>query len=395
MDWRLFVALRYLKARKKERFLSIISLISVLGVAVGVAALILVIAVMSGFDSELKARIVGTTAHIFIERDDGIIYPDAFVDEVLSGNKDVVGSSPFVSSQVILRVGETFSGAILTGIDEETEKSVTNVKQYSVEGGSPRLGDSGILVGCELAGKLGLGPGDKVSVVSALSEKPLDFTVIGTLRSGLYTFDVNNIFIGLKPAQKLFGIEGLVTGIAVNISDEFKADKVKRDIAVQLGFPYFVQSWTDLNANLFSALKLEKIAMFIILTLIVIVACFNIASTLIVRVVEKTKDIGILKAIGATHRDIRSIFRLEGLFIGLIGTAIGLGVGITLGWLQKAYKIVRLSPDVYYIDAVPVYISWQDPLVIAAGAIILSLLATVYPSHKAARLNVVDALRYE
>ncbi len=395
MDWRLFVALRYFKVRRKEKFLSIISLISILGVAVGVAALILVIAVMSGFDNELKARIIGTTAHLFIERDDGIIYPDPFIREALSENSDVISSSPFVSGQVILRSGEMFSGVILTGIDEETEGGVTDVKQYTVEGVSPRLGDGGMLVGSELARKLNLRPGDRVSVVSASSGTPADFTVVGTLRSGLYTFDVNNVFIGLGPAQRLFGIEGLVTGVAVNITDALKADQVKRDIAVRLGFPYFVQSWMDLNANLFSALKLEKIAMFIILTLIVIVACFNIASTLIVRVVEKTKDIGILKTIGATNADIRAIFRLEGLFIGLFGTAIGVGAGVFLGWLQKAYKIVRLSPDVYYIDALPVYISWSDPLIIAAAAIILSLLATVYPSCKAASLNVAEALRYE
>ncbi|MBL7070782.1 MAG: ABC transporter permease [Candidatus Omnitrophica bacterium] len=394
MNWRLFVASRYLKTRR-EKFISIISLISILGVAVGVAALIVVIAVMSGFDNELKTRIIGTTAHIFIERDDGVLYPDPLIDKVLSANQDVVSESPFIAGQVILKNDLIFSGAILTGIDEDTEKYVTDVKQYLVEGGSPRLGDNGILVGSELADKLGLEVGDEVSVVSASTNRPFDFMVTGTLRTGLYTFDASNIFISLKPAQELFGIERLVTGVSVNIKDALKADKVKRDIAVELGFPYFVRSWVDLNANLFSALKLEKIAMFIILTLIVIVACFNIASTLIVRVVQKTKDIGILKAIGATNRDIRGLFRLEGLFIGLIGTAIGTGVGIFLGWLQKTYKIIRLSPDVYYIDALPVYISWHDPLVIAFSAIILSLIATLYPSHKASRLNVVDALRYE
>lgn len=395
MNWKLFIASRYFRIRRKEKFLSIISIISILGVAVGVAALIIVLAVMSGFDNELKTRIIGTTSHIFIERDDGIIYPDPFVEEVLSENKDVVSSSPFVSGQVILKIDGSFTGVILNGIDEEREKFVRDIRQYVVDSQSPELDENGLLVGSELADELNLKMGDDVSLVSATSEKGHNFKIVGVFHTGLYTFDVSNIFISLESAQRVFGMDKYVTGIAVKIVDELKAEEVRREIARELGFPYFVRSWMDLNRNLFSALKLEKLVMFIIVALIVIVACFNIASTLIVRVVEKTKDIGILKTIGATNSDIRNIFRLEGLFIGVIGTLLGVGLGMFISWAQKVYKIVKLPRDIYYIDALPVYINWHDPLIIAVSAILLSLIATIYPSHKAARLNVTDALRYE
>ena len=395
MNWRFFVASRYFKIRRKEKFISIISLMSILGVAVGVAALVIVLAVMSGFDRELKTRIIGTTPHVIIERDGGIAYPDTFVEKVLSENKNVVSFSPFVQGQVILKCGERFSGVILNGIDEATEKNVTDIKQYVIKEQSPELGKTGLLIGSELANELNLKIGNDVFLVSATLDMAHNFKIVGIFHTGLYTFDLNNIFISLESAQEVFNIDKFVSGIAVRIVNELKAGKVKKEIAGKLRFPYFVRSWMDLNQNLFSALKLEKITMFIILTLIVIVACFNIASTLIVRVVEKTKDIGILKAIGATNSDIRSIFRLEGFFIGVIGTISGVTLGLFISWVQKAYKIIKLPCDIYYIDALPVYINWHDSLVIAISAILLSLIATIYPSSKAARLNVADALRYE
>ena len=394
MNWRFFVAWRYFKTRRKEKFLSITSLISILGVAVGVAALIIVLAVMNGFDNELKTRIIGTTAHIFIERDGGIVYPDRAIEDALSSSKDVVSSSPFIAGQAIMKSGKKFSGAIVSGIDENTEKYVTDIKQY-IKGQSQRLGETGVFVGSELARGVNLKIDDDVALISASLIEPYSLKIAGIFHAGLYTFDLNNIFIGLESARRVFNIENFVSGVAVRIVDEFKADKVKRELIKKLGFPYFVKSWMDLNKNLFSALKLEKITMSIILTLIVIVACFNIASTLIVRVIEKTKDIGILKAIGARKGDIRAIFNLEGVFIGIIGTILGVGLGLIISWAQKSYKIVRLPRDIYYIDALPVYINWHDPLIIAISAILLSLVATIYPSHQAARLEVIDALRYE
>ena len=395
MDWRLFIALRYFKVRRKEKFVSIISLISILGVAVGVAALIVVLAVMSGFDNELKSRLIGTNAHIYIERDGGIAYPDLNITQVLNESNEVLSYTPFMSGQVILSSKDVFAGSLVTGIDEDTEKTVIDIKKYIIKGDRSPLEEDGLLIGGELARELGLEIGDRVSLVCALSKQPIDFKVTSIFRTGLYTFDAQNIFISLKAAQGLFRINDKVGGVAVKISDERQANILKKSIISRLGYPYFVKSWMDLNANLFSALKLEKLTMFVILTLIVIVACFNIASTLIVKVVEKTKDIGILKSIGATNRDIRYIFRIEGFFIGAVGTFVGVAMGLSISWLQYNYKLIKLPADIYYIDALPIYISLSDSVVIAASALTLSLLATLYPAGKASKLQIVDALRYE
>lgn len=393
MNWRLFIALRYFTTRSRERFISVISLISILGVAVGVAALIIVIAVMSGFNSELKERIIGTTPHIFIEREGGINPADPAVKKILAGIKEVTGASPLITGQVLLRYGDRYGGTVLNGIEEKTEKSVTDIKRY-IKGYNPALGETGLLIGNELAKDMGLEVGNEVSLVSAVSGRPQNFKVAGIFHTGLYTFDVNNVFIGLAPAQKLLNTN-TVTAITVRIKDVLRADKVKRDIAVKLRYPYSVRNWMDLNKNLFGALLLEKIVMFALLALIVLVACFNIASMLIMRVMEKTKDIGILKAIGAKSSDVRVIFTLEGFLIGVIGTILGSASGLLIVWLQHAYKLIKLPSDVYYIDALPVSINWHDPALIAVSAVLLSLLATIHPSSQAARLDVIEALRYE
>jgi len=382
MDWRLIIAWRYFRFKRGERFLSVITVISLLGVAVGVAALIVVLAVMSGFDDELKRRIIGTTSHLIVERNGG------------AKDTGILGYTPYVTGQVLIKKNGVFVGAIVNGIDEVTEPQVSNIRQY-VHDRFSQLGESGLLVGSELARQLHVKSGDRVSLISAAAQKPVEFTVMGTFHTGLYTFDYNNVFISLNAAQRLFRTGAFVHGIAVRIESEMAAPAFKKRLTGQLGFPYQVRTWMELNRSLFSALKLEKITMFAILALIVLVACFNIASSLIVRVVERTKDIGILKAIGAKGRDIRTIFRLEGLFIGSIGTVLGVAAGLVVCWFQQTYKIVRLPSEIYYIDALPIHVNWYDPLLIAMCAVFLSWVATIYPSRQAVRLEVVDALRYE
>ncbi len=394
MDWRLFIAWRYFRIKKKERFISALSLISIAGVAVGVAALLVVISVMSGFDHELKTRIVGTTPHITIERDGGILYPDESLERNISSEPYVNAVSPYVSGQALITHERQFSGTLITGLPPAGNYARGLLEMYLTEG---RLfsGDKEIVLGSELARILDCRIGDNVSLVSAHTGTPRFFTVSGIAESGLYTFDANNAFIALEVSQALFGAETRVTGYAVRLSDVFRADEVRDILTRDAGIPYRVRSWTETNRTLFGALRLEKITMFIILTLIIIVACFNIAGMLIVRVVEKTKDIGILKSLGARPGDIAAVFHGEGLCIGLIGTGIGAGVGLCISWVQKTFKVITLPRDIYYIDALPVALNWRDVTIVITCAVLLSLLATLYPSVRAARLHVVDALRYE
>jgi len=395
MDWRLFVSLRYFRIRRKDRFFSIITVISVLGIVVGVAALIVTLAVMSGFDRELKQRIVGTNAHIYIEGQEGIREHDPVIEDVLRENAAVKTFSPFVIGQVVLRSGKRYAGAVLTGVEEGAAGGVIDLQSYLYRGTFEGLTEGGIVVGAELARELNLRLGDELTLVTAVSARPFKFVVTGLFRSGLYTFDHQNVFVDIDRARELFALEGRVSGIAVRINDAIEAERIKEEINSELGFPYFVRTWIDLNRNLFSALKLEKITMFIVLTLIVIVASFNIASSLIVKVVQKKKDIGILRAIGASGRDIRSIFMIEGLFIGVTGTVVGTLAGLLLSWAQGRFKMIRLPQDIYYIDAVPIFINGTDILLIAVCAVLVSLAATVYPSLKGGRLKIADAVRYE
>lgn len=394
MDWRLFVAWRNFKVRGGERFISMMSLFSVLGVAVGVAALIVVLAVMSGFDKELKSRIKGTTPAVIVACDEGIPYPNGELERRILESSEVTRISPFVQGQAMLKAGEDFTGVVINGIDTAKAENVTDIEKY-VKQGTANLSRQGVLVGAELARYLRLGVGDKCSALSAVSKGPQDFVVEGIFESGLYDFDLSTIFVNIDSAQRLFGLQGTVTGLAIGIGDISRSDEAKGRIQRSLGRDYWVRSWTDMNKNLFGAILLEKIAMFAVLLLIVLVACLNIASGLIMKVMGKTKDIGILKAIGATDSDIRTIFRLEGLFIGIIGTVAGAGAGLSLVWLQTAYKFVKLPKEVYYLDSLPMFSQWYDIVVISSAAIAISFLATIYPASHAARMKVVDAIRYE
>lgn len=393
MSWRFSVALRYLTSKHKEKFISIISLISILGVAVGVAALIVVIAVMSGFDSDLKEKIIGTNAHMVVESDYGVKPTGELLTKVLN-TPHVLSASFYLHGQALIRCDENVTGVIVKGIDIKSEPRVSRISSYITKG-SLSFRDDGVIIGSELASRLKLKIGDALTVISSSDTKGLRLRVTGIFTSGMYEYDMNLIFMDLNKAEELFALPGLVSGIGIRVDDAFNVPLIKKDLLARLGPPFIVRTWVDLNRNLLAALKLEKTVMFLILILIVIVACLNIASTLIMTVLEKTKDIGILKAIGSSNSNIRIIFAIEGAMIGFFGTALGTGLGLFLCWCLKTYKFINLPQDIYYVDKLPVRLEMQDVTLIIAASLLISIIATIYPAYKASKLEAVEALRYE
>lgn len=414
MSYELFIGLRYLKAKRKQTFVSLITLISIAGVMVGVTALIVVIAVMNGFKEELQDKILGVTSHVVISRFDGNIskYPEvrAKVEEVSGVN----AATPFIYTQVMISSRKAISGAVLRGIEPQTASKVINLQKNLRAGSLKELeaenkpegmrATPGIILGNELARNIGALRGEPVTVISPLGRlTPLGrvprsqtFRVAGIFDSGMYEYDSTIAYVSLWAAQRFLGIGDRVTGIEVRVDDIYEADRVARAIGKALdGYPYWSRDWMRMNKNLFSALKLEKIVMFIILTLIIVVAAFNIVGTLTMVVIEKTRDIAILKSMGATRRSIMKIFLIEGAVIGLVGTLLGLLGGYTLCTLLATYKFIELPSDVYYISTLPVQMNPLDVALIALAAIVITLAASVYPAWQASRFDPAEAIRYE
>lgn len=423
MGYPLFIGLRYLKAKRKQTFISVITFISIAGITVGVTALIIVLSVMNGFEKDLREKIIGVNAHLVVMK----------LGEVMTGYEEtarevrsvggVLGATPFTYSQGMVSGPGGVVGLVVQGIDVDTTGEVTvlpeKVTVGSIEGLRVSFKDAighedvlpGILLGSELARTIGAEEGDEVSLMSpevtssALGGGPRTaaFRVSGIFELGMYEYDSAMAFISLENSQSFFRLGDSVTGIEVKIDDVELARERGHTIQQALGGPFWTRTWMDMNKNLFSALKLEKVVMFIILALIIIVAGMNIISTLIMVVMEKGKDIAILKSLGATSSGIMQIFMIEGVIIGVVGTLLGTLFGILgavnlesiVTVVEEIFGFKVLPPSVYYIDRLPSEVEPMAVIVIVIFSLLISFLATLYPSWQASRCNPVEGLRYE
>ncbi len=409
------ISLRYLKAKQKESFISLISVISVAGVALGVMALIIVMSVMNGFREDIRRRIIGSQAHVVIASyDQGGIEN---WEQVLARAEEhplVTAISPYLSNQVMLKKDHHVEGVVIWGIDTQRETKVTQLRSNMKSGSLDKLNQPplpgknplrgrGIILGIEVARRLGLLTGDQVTVVAPVFKvtaagtvpKVATFQVVGIFEAGMYEYDATFAYISLATAQLLFEQPGMVNGMAIRVKALEQARQVARDLQ-QGGGNYWARDFMSLNRNLATALATEKIVMFVILIMIVMVAAFNIASTLIMVVMEKKKDIGILKAMGASRRFIMRLFMLEGTLIGVGGTLLGLIGGMATCLFLKLYPLhIPGGGIVYYIEKLPVSLRWEDVLLITGVTMLVCLISAVYPAWQASRLDPVEAIRYE
>jgi len=396
------VAMRHLRSRRRHAFVSLITVISILGIMLGVAALITVLAVMTGFSSYMQDRILGTTSHILVTGAGGLSDADSVLD-VVKANKEVVAAAPYIMGQSLLKTNGDVTGVVVRGIDPVREGDVTDLARNMVEGALTDLDDDGIIIGAEMSRQRSLRPGDPVTLVSPSEiSSPFGmipimkrFTVEGIFDTGMYEYDTGLVLVTIPAARDFFDLDQNITGIAVKVRDVYRTGEIAQELQKSLGYSLWVRDWKEMNQNLFSALKLEKITMFVILVLIVVVAAFNIVGTLILVVMEKGREIAILKAMGATRKSIGRIFMLEGLVIGLGGTLLGLGFGMFLCYLLAHYQFVELPASVYYVTTLPVRVQLLDVAAICLAAVAVSFTATVYPAYKASELNPVEILRYE
>ncbi len=406
MNLELFIAGKYLKAKRKEGFISLITFLSVAGVIVGVMALVIVIAVMSGAETDFRKRILGLEPHILVMNYSGRFEISSKILNQLSSQKKIEGVSPILFAQAMIRSKNSFSGVMIRGIEPETGSNL--IKGFGPDKLNQLLNDKdsdkhfpGIILGKELASSIGVIEGDKIILISSSGfiaptghiPSMKRFIVKGTFDSGMYEYDNALAYINLEEAQKLSNARNKISAVGIWVDDVFKVKEAKENLSVLLNSPFYLRDWMEINKSLFSALKLEKTAMFIILTLIILVAAFNIASALIMMVMEKNRDIAVLKAMGATNKSIRKIFIYKGMIIGVIGTVTGTLLGIAACSFLKKYDFIQL-PDAYPFSTLPVQLEILDVLVIAVSAVVICFLSTLYPSYKASRMNPVEAIRY-
>jgi lipoprotein-releasing system permease protein len=409
MSFELYIAKRYLLARQKQAFISVISLISILGVGLGVASLIVVVGVMNGFSLELRDKILGINAHMVASVAGGALHDyreDMKKAEAVPG---VLGATPFVYTEVMLSSPRGVKGVVLRGVDPASAGKVLALPGEMTAG---KLEDltapglfPGIIVGRELADRLGLALGDTLNLMSpagkesaaGFSPKVKTFTVCGLFKTGMYEYDSTLAYVSIPAAQELLGFKrDIVTGLELKVADVDAVDALAPRVRTAMGGPpVYVRTWIDMNGNLFKALHLEKTAMFVILVMIVLVGSFSIITTLVMLVMEKTRDIAILMSMGATAKNIRNIFMLQGTIIGVVGTALGYGLGLGVALALEKYQFIKIPGDVYPMDHLPVRLDWPDLAVIGLTALALCFLATLYPARQAARLEPAEALRHD
>ena len=427
MPYELFISKRYLSAKRKQIFVSVITFISIFGIFLGVAALIIVLAVMNGFEEDLRTKILGIKSHIELTTDmTGPMKDYQKVQERIADVEGVVASTPFIYSQAMVRSGEGVTGVIIRALDTQSAFKVINLGKikegnieylnkipkeislnYKGEGAPP----SGIVIGKEMARNLGIFLYDTITIISPVSiSTPMGmvprmkkFIVVGIFESGFNEYDSTLAYLSLQSCRDFLQMGDTVTGIDIKVDDIYKADSIARKIQGKLGFPFWTQNWMQMNKNLFSALRLEKRVMFIILSLIVLVAAFNIISALIMIVMEKSKDIAILKSMGANSRSIMKIFIYQGLIIGVIGTTLGCVTGLAIAlnlqkvslFVEKIFHFKILPGDVYYLSELPSKVNYGDVVIIVIGTLLLCFLSTIYPSLKASQTDPAESLRYE
>jgi len=406
VPFELHVAFRYLLAKRKQAFISVISLISTLGVAVGVAAVVIALAVMTGLQQELRDRILGSNPHVYVSRVGGI---DDYRAEVgrLREMPNIVGAAPAVLGQGLISANRGTNPVEIKGVDPALEPTVTDVKRAMQSGNLDALvnrGDAipGIVLGQDLASSLGVAVGDSVQVLTLegvltpMGNRPLPRRreVVGIFKLGLYEFDSTFAFVSLEDAMRLFD-KPQPDFIQLRVDDVYRAPQVAAAVKERLGVQYWTEDWTVKNKPLFSALTLEKIAVSLAVGLIVLVAALNIVATLILLVMEKHRDVAILKTMGASARSVTTIFMAQGLLIGLVGTSIGGALGYTLSYVFDRYQIIRIPMDVYQVSHLPFTVIPRDFALVIAAAVIICFVATIYPSRQASRLDPAQALRYE
>ena len=408
-----YIGLRYTRAKRRTQFISFITLTSVLGIALGVTALITVLSVMNGFEAELRERILGMTSHATVTGKYGQLDNWRELDQKLKDIPHVEGAAPFISGQVMINADRRVSGTMLNGIMPDYESRVSEVANKMKSGKLTDLvaGQYGIVLGAELANYLGVMMGDKITVISPqINSTPAGivprmrrFTVVGVFQVGMYEYDRNMALINIEDAAKLFRMDNAVSGLRIKLDDLFNAPQITRSLATALYDDYQVSDWTLAHSNFFKAIQTEKRVMFIILLLIVAVAAFNIVSTLVMVVTDKRGDIAILKTQGLTSGSVMGIFMVLGAIIGVVGTVLGTLGGILLALnvetivpaIEKLFQVQFMAADVYYISDLPSKLIWSDVYVIAGMAFFLSLLATIYPAWQASRINPAEVLRYE